>query len=69
MAYNVYQYVDPSAKGDDTRWIAAPDLASANAAAARRGWHSCGGLIYRSDQVPQDCVGLTNAGVDVITAS
>jgi hypothetical protein len=69
MAYNIYQYVDPSDKVDDTRWIAAPDLASANAAAARRGWHSRGGLIYRADQVAQDYVGLTNAGVDVITAS
>jgi hypothetical protein len=42
---NIYQYTDPKANGDDTRWIAAEDQEHADHYAEGASWRQCGGRI------------------------
>jgi hypothetical protein len=43
---NIYQYTDPRARGDDTRWIAAKNQEEADDYAKSKGWRACGGRIF-----------------------
>jgi hypothetical protein len=38
MSKRIFQYDDPQAKGDPTRWVAAWNMQRADDIAAKRGW-------------------------------
>lgn len=65
MKLNIYQYTAKNIGIDDgTRWIAAPDQASADKAAKRRKWGKCK-LIFH-DSIKKDLSGFQAIGCDIV---
>ena len=71
MNKRIFQYSDPLAKGDDTRWIAAWNMQQADAIATERGWvkeHAENEIFARSSHHCKTNAEFKRAGCDVVLA-